>query len=188
MLTMAMKKTIIPTFSVMALFAIYSCGNQPVKPVDLADPEMEQNDTAGLENDVDYMEDLGVMSDSDFVELNDTTNQEELTSSDSSSGPKVNMTPPANSSLKTVTAVFKSVSCNKTDCELFFESADENKLSFCGSYGEFVSADFRVANKDLVGKSFVIIYKTAVPPSSPDEDEKAKKTEPCNIIIFAKQQ
>ncbi|MFM7079181.1 MAG: hypothetical protein ACKOYC_05270 [Bacteroidota bacterium] len=183
-----MKKTILPAFSIMALLAFFSCDNQPVKPVDLADPEMTQNDTAGLENDVDYMEDLGVMSDSDFVELNDTTNREGISGTDSSAAPKINLTPPANSSLKTINAVFKSVTCNKTDCELFFESPEDGTLSFCGSYGEFVSADFRVANKELVGKSFMIIYKTAVPPSSPDEEGKVKKSEPCNIIIFAKQQ
>lgn len=170
------------------LFAMGSCGDQPVKPVDLADPELVANDTAGLENDPDYMEDIGVMSDSDFVVLDGPDGQDSLAASDSTAAPIINLTPPANSSLKTVTAVFRSVSCDKLDCELFFDSPGDGKLSFCGSYGEFVSADFRVANKELVGKTFLIIYKTAVPPSPPEADEKTKRTETCNIIVFAKQQ
>lgn len=159
-----------------------------MKPVDLADPAVVASDTIGLENDSDYMEDIGVMSDSDFVVLDDPDDRDSLSSSDSTATTKVNLAPPANSSLKTVTAVFKSVSCDKVDCELFFESEQEGKLAFCGSYGEFVSADFRIANKELVGKSFMIIYKNAVPPTSSEADPKTKKTEACNIIVFAKQQ
>ncbi|MFN5324740.1 MAG: hypothetical protein ACK5C5_07470 [Bacteroidota bacterium] len=177
------NRLLTPSFLLASILWL-GCGNQPVKPVDLPDPENNAVfDTSSLENDVDYMEDLGVNSDSDYVEYKDTTSADGLISSDSTSGNSIAPTPPANSSLKTVNAIYKSADCDKVDCELLFETEGEEKISFCGAFGEFVTADFRVTNKELVGKKFMVIYKTESRKSGDDEKAKAKS---CNVIIFAK--
>lgn len=178
----------LPILFVLAL-AAYSCGEQPVKTVDLPDPAEAVNDTSGLDNDVDYMEDVGVYSDSDFVEFKDTLGLDSAGNSASvSADTTASIQLPAGSSLKTIHAVFKTVDCDKNGCDLFFETEAEEKLVFCGAYGDFVSADFGVANRDLVGKKFMVIYRpdNKVPAAAKDSSSKNNKG-PCKTIVFAKQ-
>jgi hypothetical protein len=188
MITVKLRRSRLPILFVISL-ALYSCGEQPVKTVDLPDPVENLNDTAGLDNEPDYMEDVGVYSDSDFVEFKDTMGLDSAGNSTSASADTMaNFQLPAGSSLKTIHAVFKTVDCDKYGCELFFETDAEEKLAFCGAYGDFVSADFGIANRELVGKKFMIIYRPENKTPSAAKDSTSKNNKgPCKTIVFAKQ-
>lgn len=181
----AFKRFWIPIF-VTASLLIYSCGEQAVKPVDLANPADESLDSSELINDLDYLDEIGILSDSlgvDFIDstLNDSSGFLNSASVDTSAGLDI----PAGSSLKSINAVFHSVECDKSGCRLFFKTETEEALVFCGAYGDFVSASFGRANNELVGKKFMVIYRNH---DVTEKDSANKETKaPCNSIVFAKQ-
>ena len=179
------KRFGIPMFMVSILL-LCSCGEQAVKPVDLANPADESNNPTDLSNELDYSEEADFYLDSSNVEFNDSINNDTSqylnpASVDTTIGYDI----PAGSSLKTVNAIFNSVNCNKSVCQLVFKTESDEDLVFCGAYGDFVSADFGTANRELVGKNFLIIYRNQV-ETVKDSIKKDSKA-PCNSIVFAKQ-
>jgi len=179
------KRFGIPMFMVSILL-LCSCGEQAVKPVDLANPADESNNPTDLSNELDYSEEADFYLDSSNVEFNDSINNDTSqylnpASVDTTIGYDI----PAGSSLKTINAIFNSVICNKSVCQLVFKTESDEDLVFCGAYGDFVSADFGTANRELVGKNFLIIYRNQV-ETVKDSIKKDSKA-PCNSIVFAKQ-
>ena len=185
MIVQVFKRFWIPMFMVSILL-VCSCGEQAVKPVDLANPADESIDSSELSNDLDYSEETEIYLDSNNVEFNDSINNDTAeylnpASVDTTTGFDI----PAGSSLKTINAIFNSVNCNKSVCQLVFKTESDEDLVFCGAYGDFVSADFGTANRELVGKNFLIIYRNQV---ETEKDSIKKNTKaPCNSIVFAKQ-
>ena len=61
--------------------------------------------------------------------------------------------------------------------------AGENQIRFCGAFGEFVDVGQHAANKQLIGKQFIIIYKTE--NSKPDGQSDLYSSD-CKTMVFAK--
>lgn len=180
----AFERFCLPLCMISALL-IFSCGDQAMKPVDLANPADESNDTSDFANGLDYSDETGIFPDSNFVDLNDSTiNDTSVYLNSASVDTTTGMEMPAGSSLKTINAVFNSVDCDRSGCQLIFKTGSDEDLVFCGAYGDFVSADFGTANRELVGKSFMIIYRTTV--EAKRDSTKKEPQPPCNSIVFAK--
>ena len=181
----AFERFCLPFYFISALL-IFSCGDQAMKPVDLANPADESNDTSDLANDLDYSDGTGIFPDSSFVDFNDSTlNDSAVYLNSASVDTAAGIEMPAGSSLKTINAVFHSVDCDRSGCQLVFKTESDEDLVFCGAYGDFVSADFGTANRELVGKSFMVIYRATA--QAVKDSTKKETNAPCNSIVFAKQ-
>lgn len=177
------------TCCLMIAVMIYACSEQPVKPVDLPDPVEETADASDLENDKEFAEDSMFLSDSAFVEFYDSLDAGHIQNGktvtmDSAAALQI----PVGSSLKNVEVFFKKVDCDKNGCELYFETEAGEEVVFCGAYGDFVSADFGMANRELVDRKFMVIYRTDNSRTELEEGaNNNNQNGPCFVIVFAKQ-
>ncbi|MFM7053791.1 MAG: hypothetical protein ACKOX7_03530 [Bacteroidota bacterium] len=155
-----------------------------MRTLDIPNPNDESAESLDQTEELDYSDTDSILGnvflDSIDTNANDSMPNLRNVSMDTTSG----ATLPTNSSLKNVDAVFLSVECVGSRCELIFESEADGEIRFCGAYGDFVSADLRSANRELIGKKFMLIYRTTSVKGKTTADIGSTTT--CNIIVFAK--
>ena len=155
-----------------------------MRTLDIPNPIDESNDSANLDDETEFSE-MDSLVGSVYLEMSDSVGKDSLTNLRSGTmDTSYSNILPTSSSLKNIQAVFLSADCSGSKCELFFENEIEGSISFCGAYGDFISADLRSANPELIGKKFMVIYRSVLDMSKSNSDKVSSPT--CNTIVFAK--
>lgn len=168
----------------VSITSMYSCGEQPMRTLDIPNPTDESNDSINLADETDFS-DMDSFVDNVYTDMSDTIGNDSMPNlRRGTMDTTFSNALPTSSSLKNIQAVFLSADCSGSKCNLIFENETEGSISFCGAYGDFVSADLRSANPELIGKRFMVIYRTGLDKSKSDSDKDSAPT--CNTIVFAK--
>jgi len=173
-----------PYCILVTMLILSSCGEQPMRTLDIPNPNDESIDSVMLS---DESEDSGLdsIANNAYLEITDTTEKDSMPNLRTGTMDTTSINAlPVNSTLKTIQAVFLSADCSGSRCELIFEDETEVAVRFCGAYGDFISADLRSANREMIGKKFMVIYRTGTDKSKSKNEKEADTN--CNIIVFAK--
>jgi len=155
-----------------------------MRTLDIPNPNDESIDSVMLS---DESEDSGLdpIANNAYLEITDTTEKDSMPNLRTGTMDTTTINAlPVNSTLKTIQVVFLSADCSGSRCELIFEDETEVAVRFCGAYGDFISADLRSANREMIGKKFMVIYRTGTDKSKSKNEKEADTN--CNIIVFAK--